>query len=395
MSYKIESKILYLLIALYPIFAGYSFYESIPLGTVVLSIVSIAVFLKNRNIVINTDLISIIIYIIFLNLIIILINPNYLESTIIFKNIISYVLLVFILVCIGKAIDVDKMYIIYRIIAYICIAFIAFQYISVNYLNTVMPDGRIPLLTSFKYAYISFRPASFFLEPSYFAMYILPIVGLAFNKKDWALIIFSFVGIFISTSRLGIIIFIIILIYNIFVNSNNKDTIIQVASRIVAILMIYIVISTVLNIHNTSTFQYISTSISKIDPNSDIRLFQGLNVYLEYPFIEKIIGVGIGNTSNYIYSKGIFQNTGIEFYNWSNTIFTILLTSGLVGGLLYLKFIINLFKNINKEYLILPIIFLLFNFADSIFINQNFVFIMLIINSVIKERAQNFKRILL
>ena len=258
-------------------------------------------------------------------------------------------------------------------IGYICGVFAIYQ-IIVLLSGGVVPNGKLPFLDVVSgQGWIvetwGFRINSFFSEPSYFAIYLIPL--FAYSIKSLELknsIIFGFL-IVISSSSLGILSMIVVIIVNLFDTKNNiKDKL-----RTILLILFFVILGFII-IENNSNIKIMTyRSMDKIvkTNKNDIRLTGYINYLSEYGPRELTIGVGLGQFQNY------FMEKGIHLYNYSNSLVMIILQFGIVGTLFAICYYFYIAKiSISKRSLVFFIILMLAMLVDYIIFNIRYFYLL-------------------
>ncbi len=232
-------------------------------------------------------------------------------------------------------------------IGYVCCMYSLIQILA-TISGRIVPIGQLPLLevsTGWVTDVWGFRFNSLFSEPSYFAIYLLPLfVYNLLNGKWLKSIIFGFF-IVLSSSSLGIISLIIIIVMR-FISGKFS---LKSKIKFLLILLSSIAFAGII-VNNIPTIGvFIRRSYGKISDifgNSsanggymeDIRLGGYLNLFSDLPIKEQIFGVGNAQLQNY------FAEQGLHVFNYSNSFVLSLLNFGVVGFLVFIFFLYYLFR---------------------------------------------------
>ncbi|MFW7374242.1 hypothetical protein [Vagococcus fluvialis] len=198
-----------------------------------------------------------------------------------------------------------------------------------------------------------YRPYSLFLEPGYYAQYAIPCLVISlFNKKylSFWFSIFISVGLLLSTSGQGILIASFIWVVFVF---NQLITLKK--EKIAYFLILTIPVTLVLiNIMNKEFFQ---RSIGRLftpgTGSAELRIYQGFTIFGSLTFIEKLIGIGFNNIQEYITSSALYGITT----PYMNSLSFILMSTGVLGGLILTKFFIKTFFKVNLQSKVLLLCF--------------------------------------
>ncbi|PIC63988.1 hypothetical protein CSV79_08695 [Sporosarcina sp. P13] len=179
------------------------------------------------------------------------------------------------------------------------------------------------------------RPNSFFSEPSYLAIYLLPVIGLLLNYQKYLLVLFFYSVLILSTSTLGIVGGGIILILYTVLNRKVKLLILT----IIILFLFYVIAIKYFDLEWLMQFNIDKTV--NIQDRSQIRVAGYLEYFELIPTFNQIIGVGFGQLSNYFKAYNLA--------NYSNAFVLMLINFGIIGFLTYVLFIMWSFLKSKKE----------------------------------------------
>ena len=224
-----------------------------------------------------------------------------------------------------------------------------------------------------------FRLNSIFQEPSYFAIYTLPL--FAYNLKNRKLIFtfIYFLALLLSSSSLGIIGGSIVVIYFLFV---RRIKAIYTLGAIFIFSFIHLILINLSTFYQSSLIRSFE-KINNILIDSQIRLSGNFYLFEYLPTSNKLIGVGINQMQNY------FGN-GIS--NYSNSIVITVINFGIIGLVSYFIFLVFMGLLAKKEgrfeYFSIFILILL---VDYFIYNSFFYYILVFvfIENNAKERYEN------
>lgn len=370
---KIERKFPIICIMAFPILSPYKVIGPISFGTILLLIGAISCIKNNKKIIINKPLtIMICIHMIF-SLISVLIQKNY-EIYIPTMNSIIMVFLNSILIM--QFINNYDNYIldkVFRGFAFLVVGFIIYQSVFIK-LGITPHNGMIfkELVSGYSWSnsIIYRRPNSFFAEPSYFSIYVLPLLAYFLLNKKYIMGIIIYISIIFSTSTLGIIGGGIVIIYIIIINYDIK-----IKLKLIYLLPVLFLIMIFL-VNKFNLYWIIEQNLVKIqnlNTESAIRFTGNLKYFICLNNVYKFIGVGIGQLANHLYILGI------NAYNYSNGIIIVLFNYGILGLIIFIYTCVIYFKNLTKEKKIYMIIFLLICIIDYFIYTPNFYYILFFI----------------
>lgn len=233
-------------------------------------------------------------------------------------------------------------------------AFLIIQYISL-WLFAKPIDGIIPFIPTVLNEATSLRASDYmtvarlssvFLEPSHFALYVIPSLALLlWNYIDIKLRYFNLVlitiAVILSTSGNGIILMVVIYILFFINKLQGRHTILVIFAGIVFLIAGYIIYE------KSEVIQY---TVNAFSDNTDsdnsktyYRIYRGFEVYGELPFYAQITGIGFRNaehflktTNSQVYNK---NKTGDVNFEYFNSIAAILIYFGIIGFILLFLFI--------------------------------------------------------
>lgn len=338
------------LIAIFPILAPYDFF-GISLNWILGIIFVVCRLFKRAKLPIMPSVKPLAIYTLLsaalsLNGLLVLQNPRNLINAEIamIADLVIYMMLWFY-----SDIDVTIKYA--NIIGYICCGYATIQIIA-TITGTVVPLGKLPIFeisTGWIPEVWGFRFNSLFSEPSYFAIYLLPIFLYNFLKSNWinAIVFASF--IVLSSSSLGIISMTIVFLLS-FVSGEFT---LKNKIKIIAVLLVVIVLGCIIMKDVPFVASFIKRSFLKIKEifgsssnggfAEDIRLGGYLYLFDEIPVKEQLFGVGNAQLQNY------FAERGVHIFNYSNSFVLSLLNFGLLGFVAFIAFLGNLCCISRKE----------------------------------------------
>lgn len=376
---KKTTNILGFILAMFPVLIQYkSLIPGITLGELLL-IIMIPTMLYYFKIKKDIRLIPFVfILIFFIILLIYLIFSSYFVNRISYINTLSgiirgifYFCIVFL--CINSIFNVNIFFNFYSKITMLATIYLIIQVFAHNLLNINLP-WTIPFLNVYQENYNTidfasffsdfYRPYSFFLEPGYYVQYILPcLVILLFIKKAYNLkmAIFISIGLVFSTSGQGLIIGLIIWVLYIILEL-RRNILVYISTNIFFVLLI----GSILKI------SFIERSLARLfgsdTSSSNSRIFEPFSYFMNLETQNKIFGIGYNNISS------IFGKV------YLNSVSYVLITSGIVGFLFVLMFLISCFLLFKKtESKILLFIFCFLLMIGGIFTTPNTIFYLVLI----------------
>jgi hypothetical protein len=234
------------------------------------------------------------------------------------------------------------------------------------------------------------RLHSIFQEPSYFAIYTLPICAYFLKSKRYLAATFLTICCIITTSTLAIIGLLLIFIWFLFTGNMPFQKMIL---SVFVIFIIHLILFNTIGIYN-EVFTYSISKISGISNDLEsermgstrIRLIGYVNYFFNYPNYFKVLGTGANQFSHYL-----------SIYNiapYSSTVVITLLNYGLIG-LVVLLYIFTVFIiKTRLENIIYPLIFIMICFVDAFWFNWYFFYTItfIIINYNIRKNGGFYEK---
>lgn len=375
----------YLIIALYPILSIYIFLPGLTYGNLILIIYLIFKLAISKTIKPDIPFLIIMILFIISNLLQLIINRD-VSFILVIHN--TYSMLLFLLLAISLMMDSEndtvKLYKYLKIISIICSLAIIYQFFSWT-LFKVQIYLYIPGVKRIAYALIEsfkYRPSSFFTEPSHFAIYVLPVFALSLIKRDYYYSAFSLIAIVLSTSSLGIIIAVILLLWHFRIillkTINSNKFIFTLIALITAGIIIIFVESDIILFALNKLFTI-------FDKDSSPRLFGSLHYISFFGLREYIFGIGLNQFSHLVSLK-----LGIDVPNFSNSLVFSFISFGIIGLIFWILYIYMVIKRLSSNYITLGIAFFLVCATDQVLFNQNLLYFLVIL--CIVSRTGGFQK---
>lgn len=262
----------------------------------------------------------------------------------------------------------------------ICAILAIFQFVAVSLGYTNFYTGRLPFPLDEYSTFASLvdpvtgalRVHSFFEEPSYLAIYELPVFAYLFQRGNylWSMVIaFSCV---VSSSVLGITGIIIIAIVLFFGSSISTNKKIQITFILIILLVLFLVIvnksSSIQNLFDYYMRRYLSIGkdFSREDSSISQRIVGNFQLFSKYNLYNKICGVGINQYPIYF---GLSQD-------YSNDFVSTLLNFGYFGIISLSLWILALIRECKKQSIVYLIIVLLVLAIDHTWFSDNFFYLL-------------------
>lgn len=376
-------KISAFILSVLPIFSPYAIWGSIPLNFMLLGLILFYFFIINMKLKINMAFPIILLWV--FHLILSLISTFFYTFDISLINSLIFISISIVTISIlWSFCDFDTFTTYANLIGFISCIFLFIQAIFLV-MGAEAPSGKLVGLELLDYSsFVSttwgFRLNSFFQEPSYFAIYILPLLAINLKKSNWKLATFYTIALLLSSSSLGILgaIF-IIFYYLLFENKNIKSFLLFITLFFVIHLAFYYTVG----FYNTS----INRSMEKImylHEYSSIRFLGQINMFMLLPFYHQLFGVGVNQMQNYFSAMGYFV------HNYSNSFVITLINTGTIGFIVYICFIVfSYFKSKSNKKEIFIFIFILIASVDYLIYNAFFFYLLAFIYLKNESRFNN------
>lgn len=370
-----------LAICLYPILAPYKLFASFSMGLTILLVAAVLCTISSRKVFFNVpflilfgvhSLLSLIAYFS-------LYNKTGTESIIwsIFMTFITCVAIMQIVPFFKKDIFI-RVLISISIIAVVLLLYQVSAIMVGNIPYNGLLFGNLVNGYSWSNSVVYMRPNSFFSEPSYYAIYMLPVLVLLLNNKFYFLSLVIFISLILSTSTLGILgAFLILLVYSILHRKLFKF--------VMFLLVTFIILTVAVNIINLNwLFDFNLNKFLNLQDESEIRIVGYIEYFNLIPTFNQMIGVGFNQLSNFFFNYNLA--------NYSNAFILTLINFGIIGFLAYIIYIIYSTLNVKKEGYIFIFILVLISCIDAFIYSPNFFYILyfILIFSKSGNKAFNF-----
>lgn len=283
-------------------------------------------------------------------------------------------------------VDIKTFLKVYKWSVSIAICFFVFQELIYS-LTGYRPDGLlrgIPLMANSIMgddAYIdslqsAYRSSSFFLEPSHFAEYITPLLGIElFRGKRIGLypVLITITLLFLRSGN-GIIMLLALWSVWLFLSLKDGKLIKKTAIILVFIPLFFYAGKQYLASETGSIIAERSQNLND-GRSSYMRIIRGYLVYADMPLSQKILGTSDDNIPSIIKNSSVAYTFG-DGESYFNAVQTVLITGGIIGFILYFIWLFSVFsKNLIPGKITL-ILLLLLSLTSSIYLSVSMVFYM-------------------
>ena len=259
----------------------------------------------------------------------------------------------------------------YKIIVIVCIAFFAIQELNFRAFG-VRPSGLIPgipLMANSEEgdaSYIEhlkgvYRSSSFFLELSYFADFLGPFLGVSlFMMKGAQRYIYSAIitiTLLVLGSGNGLLILGIVWGVRIIKTVKIASFIAKIASILLFASLIFVGVNYYTNSEMGASVIERGSNLDS-DRSASMRIYRGWAVYDDMPTIYKIVGSNSHRIDSFIRNSSasfLFDQNDKYFNTWQY----IFITGGIIGFILFLLFLLSLYRNntdLGKTLILLTIV---------------------------------------
>jgi len=260
------------------------------------------------------------------------------------------------------------------IAAILCI--LQFVFVSIGF--THFYSGKLPLPTNKYSAFGSLvditgtiRTHSFFEEPSYLAIYEIPVAAYCLQKGKYIQLATVVASCLLSATLLGIAGLLVIFVASVCfsqMKTANKMKILFAAAMAVIVLIFLVNF----NEHIHVLYKYYSRRLlgvfdfSRATSSSSQRIIGNLFLFEKYNLGNQLFGVGVNQYATY------FNLTT----DYSNDFVSTLLNYGIVGVIILIGWIISLFRRGGKENIVFICFFVFVLMFDHIWFNEYFFYLL-------------------
>lgn len=295
------------------------------------------------------------------------------------KVFIAFLLYLIAFSSLRNQLNVELFYTIAEVFGVFCALLAIMQFIFASLGIRNFYSGILPFPLS-KYSYFgglfdkntgAIRVHSFFEEPSYLAIYLLPIIAHCIQFKKYLKATIMILACIVSATALGIVgIFVLAVFFVLFsdLNFNHKILFILIVGLgIICLSVVYnqnIVFKGLMDYY-FNRYSSINIELSRSNSSVSQRLVGNMGLFSDYNFLNKIIGVGINQYKFYF-------NISTDY---SNDFVCMLLNFGYCGVILLIIIIGYFLKNIHKKGYVFILILSLVLLVDHIWFNNYFFYL--------------------
>lgn len=376
-----QSKLNAFLIAILPILGPYSITTGgVGIVDIILIMVIMVSAIRNRYFTVNKSLIFLLLFLGAISMVALVgTNSARLSFSLSLK-----VYIMFMIYTLGFGIlcyNTDKEYLISVVqkIGILCAILAILQFVFVSAGFDEFYSGRLPLPLNQYSAFGSLRDItgavrvhSFFEEPSYLAIYELPIIIYSLQRKEYKAVVILSVGCALSGTMLGIAGLLVVFIGTLLLgNTTSNQKIGIIALAIMAIMTVVILYEKNASVHsmiNYYLYRYNNISIDFGRDSSSVsqRIVGNLPLYSNYNMFNQLFGVGV---NQYPVFFGLTNS-------YSNVVVSTLLNYGALGLIGLFAFMTKLFINVEREDVMHVVLFLVIMCVDLVWFNEYFFYLL-------------------
>jgi hypothetical protein len=345
-------------------------------------------------------------YAIFISLVNLMIN-SYSISDVFTRLLVYLFYIVVIIVFTGKrVINADYAYKFYLHISLIVSGIVFIQVVMHNLFNenvyfllpflkynqSTLADYNTYVAAYNKMYQYQFRPTAVFLEPSHLALYISPCVFCVLSKnniqkKDFVYALLITGAVLFSTSGTGYLLVFTVWIAHLF-------RIIK-KGRIPAWMLfafVILVVTVVVFFYNSDYSPVLTRRLRSVGDGSEssinVRLLKGLYDFKTLSPLEQIFGIGCGTYDSYINI-----NNGAFGYEYMNSICEVMVSTGILGFLIFAIYFLSLSRYFKKaNYKLMPCLLVLMYLSGSVSFSWNDCFPIILTVALTDQTISSMER---
>jgi hypothetical protein len=230
-----------------------------------------------------------------------------------------------------------------------------------------------------------YRPSGIFIEPGFAAQFLLPgfvlslygwISGKVCRYKEAILIL---VALVLTTSTQAILIGAVLLavfaIPKLMKQFKNSKRFVKVGIVMCALILCAVI----LNLEITQITISKLTEATRGGSSVSMRLYRGMAVFMQLPFLFKVLGIGHGNLGQFVMDRGIrtIYDPAIitpATADYANGMSTVALFYGVIGlGLLFLLYL-DFLRHTKDAFRLIALAFILLSLVSNVFFDISIVF---------------------
>lgn len=236
-----------------------------------------------------------------------------------------------------------------------------------------------------------YRPSGFFSEAQTHCTFMIPIVLASIENKKYKFAIFLSLGACLTGSSLGIVIISLIWLLLLFSTEMGVNKKIMMLTLIAIGITAFMVLEPFDWIRDklftvfTDFSAYTNAKmINNYSYSNYLRLIKGWATFIEFPFMEKIFGIGIANFTTYLKYSNVEFSWNILWANDARmaAYFTsaagVFIECGIIVGIIYYIFLYRKIEQGSKLSKKIILFLLIQSFTTQTFFNSIFIFYFLL-----------------
>ena len=237
------------------------------------------------------------------------------------------------------------------------------------------------------------RSCSVFAEPAHFAQFLLPLFAIElFHDEGKSHILFAvIIGItllFLQSGN-GLFGLIVILLSAIpYFRQRKKKNTIFIFSLYLAIVIVagYYFINSEMGVSMLDRQQELNANYEGGSKSGFLRIWRGYYVFADYNALEKIFGCpDISSQISHVKASGFILGNNAELY--FNVIQKILLNTGIIGVVLFVVIVVNLWRNNSFCGKVLLLTFVVLSFIAGLYMSNTMI-VFFVLAKAMKEENQ-------
>lgn len=373
-----------LVLVLFPIFEPYAISENI--GIMICDVIVIFIlcfFIKKRKIIIYKPLFIILLLNLGLSVLAaIFTQSSQLDIILAIKVFIVFLMYLVVFSCMWDNEIKEAFYRVVVIVGVISAVLAIAQFIFANLGFAGFYSGRLPFAIGKYNAFGGLfdantgdvRVHSFFEEPSYLAIYQLPITAYCISRKKYIFALITGISCVISGSMLGVVGIFIVLLNALILEESLSGTRKLKLLFAIAIVLFSIYILYLFNTQINTLVNYYVMRYTKLgrdltyfsESSASQRLLGNIRLFSKYGILNKLIGVGINQYPLYF---GLSSD-------YSNDFVCTILNYGFIGLVSLFCFLFQLFYNTKRSSLIYLALFILVLGVDHSWFGPYFFYLL-------------------
>ena len=240
------------------------------------------------------------------------------------------------------------------------------------------------------------RPNGFLCEPSHCAQcFFVALIVLLFGTSHQDRRIMLIAGLIsigsIATMSTSAIVYVLAAWILWLIKEGKHNAIRVIAIVLVAIIVIVFAynhgnLSNMISVTNRLTNIFSGNTVTA---SSELRVQKGLTVFLTFPLLYKIVGIGFGTYMSAFQSGFFVSNTAMIESEYMNSFSYILVSSGIIGSVIMVTTLFVLFRRSSILGKMMIIALVIMSLGSSIYSSPICVWLLLVIINAGQERNSN------